>query len=279
VPAVAARPILHLKSARRLARPRSPRTALGALDERLVFVVGCPRSGTTFLGSTLGALPGFVDLGEIPAFKADVSRLARLPPEQAAPAIRRTLALTRTLGLVRGLRGVVQTPEAAFLVTPIRLAFPRARVLHLVRDGRDVACSLLERGWLSAGRPGADDAGLAYGADARFWVEPRKEAEFEEAGDTRRAAWAWRRYVSAAREGAGPEVLELRYERLASDTDGAAAELARFLDAPAEALAGGLAHAHGSSIGRFRADLTPAQLAEVEGEAGALLRELGYPAT
>ena len=31
-------------------------------EERLVFVVGCPRSGTTFMGRAIGGLPGFVDL-------------------------------------------------------------------------------------------------------------------------------------------------------------------------------------------------------------------------
>ena len=37
----------------------------GRLDDRLVFVVGSPRSGTTFLAGAIGALPGFVDLGEV----------------------------------------------------------------------------------------------------------------------------------------------------------------------------------------------------------------------
>ena len=34
-------------------------------EERLVFVVGCPRSGTTFVGRAIGGLPGFVDFGEV----------------------------------------------------------------------------------------------------------------------------------------------------------------------------------------------------------------------
>ena len=51
-------------------------------------------------------------------------------------------------------------------------AYPEARAVHIVRDGRDVVCSLLERGWLAAGRAGVDDADLPYGARARFWVEP-----------------------------------------------------------------------------------------------------------
>ena len=85
--------------------------------------------------------------------------------------------------------------------------------MHIVRDGRDVVCSLLERGWLGADRAGADDAGLAYGAHARFWVEPERTEEFASASEAKRAAWAWRRYVTAAR--AVPErTLELRYEDL-----------------------------------------------------------------
>src|SRR6202007_718600 len=38
-------------------------------EERLVFVVGCPRSGTTFVGRAIGGLPGFVDFGEVTPWK------------------------------------------------------------------------------------------------------------------------------------------------------------------------------------------------------------------
>ena len=60
----------------------------------------------------------------------------------------------------------------------MREAFPRATLIHALRDGRDVVCSLLERGWLSAERGGADDAGAAFGTHPRFWVEPGREEEF-----------------------------------------------------------------------------------------------------
>ena len=40
------------------------RRRLGS-EERLVFVFGSPRSGTTFLAGAIGAVPGFVDLGEV----------------------------------------------------------------------------------------------------------------------------------------------------------------------------------------------------------------------
>ena len=120
-----------------------------------------------------------------------------------------------------------------------------------------------------------DDAGIPYGSYARFWVEPERRAEFEHASDARRAAWVWRSYVNAARSGSA-EVIEIRYEQVTADPVGAAAALAHQLAAPAEPLAVALAHAHGSSVGRYERDLDAEQLAEVEAEAGPLLRELGY---
>jgi hypothetical protein len=265
----------QLRVAKRLAPRRGASLAerFGRLDDRLVFVVGSPRSGTTFLAGAIGSLPGFVDLGEVAPVKAAVPELATLPPEEAAGKLRRILALARRVGLVGAVRAVEQTPELAFLVRAVPLAYPHARVVHIVRDGRDVVCSLLEKPWLRREQARADDAGVPYGAYARFWVEPERRAEFERASDTRRAAWVWRSYLTAARAG---EALELRYEDLASDPERVSRELAVFLDAPSEPLAEALRRAHAGSVGRHRDELTAAQLAEVESEAGALLRELGY---
>jgi Sulfotransferase family len=268
---------LQLRVAKRLAprRGASISERLGRLDDRLVFVLGSPRSGTTFLAGAIGSLPGFVDLGEVAPVKAAVPELARLDPPAAARRLRRTLAVARRVGLVGAVRPVEQTPELAHVVDVLPLAFPEAQVVHIVRDGRDVVSSLLEKTWLRPVRSGADDAGVAYGAYARFWVEPERRDEFEAASDARRAAWAWRRYVSAAR-GAQAAKHELRYEMLTSDPTAVAAELAAYLGAPEERLATALARAHGSSVGRFRSDLDEEQLADVMAEAGGLLRELGY---
>jgi hypothetical protein len=180
------------------------------------------------------------------------------------------------LALVPGLRAVEQTPETAFVLAAALRAYPQARAVHLVRDGRDVVCSLLERGWLNAGRAGGDDARLAYGAGARFWVEPDRASEFEAAGDAGRAAWAWRAYVTAARAAGGERVLELRYESIASDPVAVAAALARHLGIEPDGLSRELGRFHDRSIGRYRDDLSPEQLADVEREAGPLLGELGY---
>lgn len=264
--------VLQLRTAQRLVRTGRPR--LGAPDDRMVFVVGSPRSGTTFLGRSLGSLNGFVDLGEVAPLKAAIPELSGLPPEAAAQRIRRTLVVARRLGLVGPRRAVEQTPESAFVTAGIRLAFPAAKVVHLVRDGRDVVCSLLERGWLTAERRGeGDDAGLPFGVEPRFWVERERAGEFGSVSDARRAAWAWRRYVSAARSA---DPFEVRYEDMARDPHRVAGRLAGLLGAPQEELAAALRGAHEESIGRHKADLTPQQLDDVLEESGELLRDLGY---
>jgi len=252
-------------------RARNLPQRLRGREERLVFVVGSPRSGTTFLAGAIGAVPGFADLTEVTPLKAAIPSLARAGEADAAARIRAILERVRTMTLVRGVRGVEQTPETAFVLAAALRAYPEARAVHVVRDGRDVACSLLERGWLSAGRAGADDARRAYGADARFWVREDEREEFERSSDAARAAWAWRAYVTAARS-VEDRVLEVRYESLASS----APDIARHLGADAAPLEATLSRFTDRSIGRFRRDLSPEQLADVEGVAGPLLRELGY---
>jgi hypothetical protein len=243
--------------------------------ERIVFVVGSPRSGTTFLAGAVGSQAGFVDLGEVRPVKAQIERWASLPEAEAAAELRTTLERVRRLGFVRGLRPVEQTPELSFVVRAAGRAYPQATVLHIVRDGRDVVCSLLAQGWLRDERWGRDDAGLRYGGHARSWVEPERREEFGRASEARRAAWAWRRYLTAAR--AAPEqTLELRYEEMGADPAGVAAGIAERLQIEAAPLAEALSAVHGRSVGRWRTDLTAEQIEDVEREAGPLLRELGY---
>jgi hypothetical protein len=244
-------------------------------EGRLIFVVGSPRSGTTFLGRSLGAQPGLVDLGEVKPLKAAIPELAQLPEGEAASRLHRMLEVVRRLGLAGHLRGVEQTPETSFVVAAALRAYPAAQAVHIMRDGRDVVCSLLERGWLGEERTDRDDAGLALGAHPRFWVEPERVDEFRTASDARRAAWAWRRYVTAAR--AVPErTHELRYEELVSDPSAVAAGLAEYLGLQPEPLAASLSQAFDRSVGRWQQGLTPEQQKDVEEEAGALLKELGY---
>ena len=245
-------------------------------EERLVFVVGSPRSGTTITASLLGSLPGFVDLDEVQPWKAAIPELLDRPEDETARRLRTILERVRRLALAHGLRGVEQTPETSFVLGAALHAYPEAIAVHVIRDGRDVATSLLERGWLSASRSGADDARLAYGSHPRFWVEPERRDEFVSVSDATRAAWAWRRYVTAA-SSAPERTVELRYEQLVADPAAAATPIANALGVDAELVARRLGQVHDRSAGRWRRDLTAEQLADVEREAGATLVSLGYP--
>jgi hypothetical protein len=67
-------------------------------------------------------------------------------------------------------------------------------------------------------------------------------------------------------------MLEIRYESLATVAD----QLAEFLGANVASTHRALDSFRDSSIGRWRRELTPEQIADVEAEAGSLLAELGY---
>jgi hypothetical protein len=262
---------LYASSALRIAR-RGRR--LGS-EGRLVFVVGSPRSGTTFTGSALGSLPGFVDLDEVQPWKAAIPGLLGRPDTEVSARARLVIERVRRLGLATGLRGVEQTPETSFVLPAVLAAYPEAIAMHVVRDGRDVATSLLDRGWLSAGREGADDARLAFGSHPRFWVERGREDEFRSVSDATRCAWAWRRYVTAA-QAVPDRTVTMRYEDLVADPGAAAVPVAERLGVAVDDVAVAFSKVHDRSVGRWRRDLDEGQVADVEREAGETLQGLGY---
>lgn len=272
-----------------------PAGLLTAPDPRWLFVVGSPRSGTSFTAESLGRIEGVWDLGEVPRFKAALpGAYAAVRDGRGSEASQRLgtlLGRAARLGMGGGQRCLEQTPEATYLIPQLAAAFPESQFVHLVRDGRDVAASLIERGWLAAGTASqvidaagtrADDAGQPYGDYARFWVEPGLRAEFERADESRRCGWAWRRYESAARSALAAlpaeRSIDIRYEDLVAEPEATARTVAERLDMADRAgqLAEAFGAAHDYSVGRYRSVLDPAQLRAVEEEAGSLLDELGY---
>ena len=116
----------------RVARRAVRQPRFGSREERLVFVVGCPRSGTTFLAGAIGSQPGFVDLGEVTPLKAVLPELVAKPPAEAGAELRRILERVRLLGLASGLRGVEQTPETAHVLGAALSVYPQALAVHSV---------------------------------------------------------------------------------------------------------------------------------------------------
>jgi hypothetical protein len=273
----------------RSGRPRRRPTA-AVLDPRLrapVFVLGAPRSGTTFLGSCIGALPEVSYHFEPRVTKAAARQVheGTWSERRAARVFRTSYRLLLLAAGDGGRRFVEKNPENCFVVPFLVRTFPDARFVQIVRDGRDVAVSHAEKPWLSAASAGSGKrgrGGQAWGPWARWWVEPERAAEFETASDLTRTAWSWRRFTSAAREALAQlpadRVLTVRYEGLVSDPESAARTLGAFFghDEPPASLRAALARADNGSVGRWREALSPEGLADVEKEAGPLLHELGY---
>jgi LPS sulfotransferase NodH len=135
-----------------------------------VFLVGCPRSGTTLLQALLGAHGDIASFPESHIFTN--GRLARLAPGwvarrnlekfartvEAEPVSKRQrlalrpqkyrLDLFCILDQLTAERQkslwIEKTPEHVFFISEIRRLVPNKKFIHLIRDGRAVVASLYE---------------------------------------------------------------------------------------------------------------------------------------
>ncbi len=262
-----------------------------ALDPRLhrpVFVIGAPRSGTTFLGSCLGRLPEISYHFEPRLTKAAARCMydGSWSRRRGAAVFRLSYSTLLLAALDGGRRFAEKNPENSFLVPFLAAEFPGAQFIHIVRDGRDAAVSHAEKPWLAAASAASGQRGMAgqlHGPQARWWVESPRRDEFAKVPDIVRAAWCWRRFTEAALDGVARlppgRAAEVRYEAMVSDPAGTADMLAGFLGASAagrDELRTGMGRARPDSVGRWRAGLSDSDLRDVQTEIGPLLTRLGY---
>jgi hypothetical protein len=272
--------------------PARLRASLRPALARPVFVIGAPRSGTTFLGRCLAALP------ELSYHFEPVATMRAVPyvyagawtEAGAARFYRRAYRWLMRLRLDGGRRLAVKIPDDSFIVPFLARTFPGALFVHILRDGRDAALSHSRKPWLQAASARTRRygwGGKRYGPFPRFWTEPTRRAAFRATSDFHRCIWAWTRHVSAAlahgRALPPAQYHELRYEDFVTTPHPVAD---RLLDALAIAEAASRARLHAraaaaraDSVGGWTDALTRVQRAEAEAEAGPLLRALGYGAT
>jgi hypothetical protein len=267
------------------------------------FIVACGRSGTTLLRAMLDTHPDMAIPPEtkfiltllgrgrryespegfrVDAFVTDLrwafglrelgltvdeARSALEPPPADTPdAIRRAF---RRYAERRGkARYGNKTPVHVLSIARLAEAFPEARFIHIIRDGRDVALSYL-----------ASDVGP---------------------DSLEGAALRWRRWVRrgrAAGRGLGPNrYLEVRYEDLAADPEATLRRIGGFLGLPYDAamlryferaneVIEGTRRPHNferlhlpptPGLRDWRRELTPRERAVFEVLAGDLLADLGY---
>ncbi len=259
------------------------------------FIVGCPRSGTTLLRNLLRAHPSLTVPPEShfiprcykafgdPADKTEARRLARYilstswvkdwgldlgPSDFEDCRTCRELVCRLYEAFARKEakpRWGDKTPQYVTELPTLWELFPDARVIHIIRDGRDVAHS-----WL------------------RTRFHPR---------NCYAAAKLWKEFVERGiRDGRSPAAgayHEVRYEALLGEPAAVLREISAFLDEPyvdeAPRLNPPVAETHpvyrwqisSSAIvtnnsGKWRANLSPKERAMFEAVAGDLLASLGY---
>jgi Sulfotransferase family len=280
------------------------------------FVVGATRSGTTLFRLMLDAHPDLGIPSETHFFHKLVKRSERrsISPQLVADTIithkrwgdfrldedelRARLDAVEPFNLADALRAFYglyaekqgktrwgdKTPGYLRYMRRIEWVLPEARFIHLIRDGRDVALSVLPMNW---GPSTIQEA-------AELWVER----------------------VTLARENGRTvkHYTELKYEDLVTDTEGELRRVCEFLELPWDpamldyheraeerlrekardlprkssrgdqpAAARMASHAMAKKppdpkrIGRWRTEMSNTDRAEYESIAGGLLAELGYP--
>ena len=274
-----------------------------------VFIVGCPRSGTTLLKRIVDAHPavaitpethwipwraragrGIAANGLVTAELCNVlfdyfrfPRLGITRDELTAIVASGVSypefvsAIFDLYGAKRGKRVVGdKTPPYVREIQLLHSWWPTARFVHIIRDGRDVALSAVN--WKSQAE--------------RF---ARRFSTWRDEPIVTAALW-WRRMVTLGREdGAalGPDLyLELRYEDLVDEPERESRRLCEFLDVPYDDAmldfhAGrtksdpGLTSKQAwlpvtAGLRDWRTQMDAPDVARFEGAAGNLLAELGY---
>jgi hypothetical protein len=287
------------------ARARQAMAPLNGFRNRApVFVLGCPRSGTTLLYHIL------LSAGNFALYRAESSVFSVLGPRfgdlrdrgNRGKLLKTWLQskLFRRTGLDAGeisarvmsecqsagdfLRVVMEsmarqqgverwadcTPDHLLDIREIKRQIPNALIIHIIRDGRDVALSYAKQGWA---RPLWWDQGQDVAVSALYWD------------------WIVRKGREQGRS-LGPDYHEVSFEDLVNKPSQTLTRLSPFLghdldlDRIRKSAIGAITEPNSSflsdevsvnPVGRWKRKMKPDQAALIEGLVGDLLRELGYP--
>jgi hypothetical protein len=275
-----------------------------------VFVIGAPHSGVDLLARALKQAPGFhVTIGQR-AVLSVVYAFARSPSiqrgrdEAAATVLRDAFAQAwqvtphacldcspecRAAGDVRGAGSCAverdisrygdATPDLMYCAEAVVDAFPDARIVQLIRDGRDVTAAMMgdaqalgffRRAMASEKREFPNPYfGIETEQDLAAWpgLSPAGKSAMRWLGCVRKMA---RLRSSLAAE----QLTTLRYEQLVRHPAASFAAVSQFLGAEVRPVRASRTAA--LEPGAWRRLLGPAQLAEFEKVAGQELRRVGY---
>jgi len=244
----------------------------GGLD-RPLFIVGSPRSGTTFLGTAIAALPEYAyhlePFASLVAYPYVVS--SSWSHDQACRYYRRLYQLLLLSAAACDLRYAEKNANNSYICDFLSRCFPDSRFIHIIRDGRDVTASILER---LQGRP-------AYTPP---WAVAMGYHDFSNMPVLERSMVAWSSAVSSVRKVGlalpAERYHEVRYEDVVSNPGREAERLSHFLEVRSpesiRSIEQALSQARSGSVGRWRRDYNRGEAARLDSELGSLLTELGY---
>jgi Sulfotransferase family len=285
-----------------------------------VFILGCPRSGTTFLSNCIADIP---DLEEFVGILAPprIMHLIGYGSDRGEPTTqllktvrdifwqafwRRRLFFSYRLGAsvaMRKFRALLQKPTLAesifcykepflcFAAEEFAVEFSNSKFIHIIRDGRDNADSMmrsypdaltdtvLSDKFLVENK--SSEVGVhrdVRGFAVPWWIKPRNEEDFLAASQFGRYLYLWREMTVRAQvlRKLGPDrYLEIRYEEFVDHSAQTVSRVCRFLGRnPAKSKKA--RNAFSGSVGISASRQGPGKLAEANLIAGDLLRSLGY---
>ncbi|HTR17868.1 MAG TPA: sulfotransferase [Acetobacteraceae bacterium] len=256
----------------------------------IVAIGGAARSGTTLLRSMLGRHPMIAGAPELTVFLSRISAPAdiagRLDWEPATVEAWQRTSRSQVEFIERVRDAVLaeagkpiwaeKTPANVRRFGFIRRAFPRAKLVHIIRDGRDTVCSLRRKDFAKL-RGAAWDSTQAALRCGELWAHDVRAGK-RHRGDPAYYELRYEDLVRAPEETLRPLLAFIGVEWDDSVLSGDAGQCpvsrgTNFLIADEAVAAGGL---FASSVGRWRSELTEAQLAALRPVMAPLLRSLGY---
>lgn len=226
-----------------LYRLKAAMSTADAAEGPVVFVIGCGRSGTTLLGSMMGAHPEVTYLFEPYEAWAAISPVTDalqlfahgehrclLDASHVTPKARRRFRAL--MSPPQGMTLVEKSPFNTWRIGYLTALSPTAKFVHIVRDGVDVARSIekcaqgelkvafraMLNPWWGIGQSKWHSL-AADGARANYY--PREVTELRT--DAQRGAYEWlvsQLEVQKWRELLGPSMVEITYPDLTHDPAG-----------------------------------------------------------
>jgi LPS sulfotransferase NodH len=280
--------------------PFPPAPQGGFPEDRVVWVFGHPRSGTTWLGQLLTDglalkmwnepyLGQFLNFSNLlrenePKRYEDPTFWMSDPQEENWRASLNTFfmdVIARQGGPAAGFGGLVVKEPNGTVVAPLILkAMPRAKAIFMLRDPRDVIASLID-----ARKPGS-------------WMDERLTQEFDRTKIVKQSIRRFERIAAVLAEledTAAGRFYEMRYERLRADTLAEMRHLAHVLALPCdEGVLERAVERHAyeripaerkgpgrfvrtARVGGWAEELEEGEIAAIHRRLGAFLAGRGYP--